>query len=251
MVVSAEELHQRLLDHVNSDKAVFFPRFFKTGPGEYGEGDKFLGVTVPHIRKVAKLGKNLPLNEVKKLLHSTWHEDRLLAVILLVMQSEKGDQQVQKTIYDFYLANTAYINNWDIVDSSARQIVGGYLFGYPNVYPKRYPYSKKLVELAGSESMWERRIAMIATSYWLYEGEVGPTTVIAELLLNDRQDLMHKAVGWMLREMGKRVGPDELRGFLQKHAATMPRTTLRYAIEHFSPQERKMWLARRGAVGVL
>lgn len=240
--MSAESLHQLLLDYVNPEKAAFFPHFFKTGPGEYGEGDEFLGVTVPNIRKVAKIGKDLSLPEIKKLLQSKWHEDRLLAVIILVKQFEHGTARQQKTIYDFYLANTAHINNWDIVDSSARQIVGGYLFAYPN--------SKVLPVLAASSNMWERRIAMIATHYYLTKGEPGPTLEIAELLINDKQDLMHKAVGWMLREMGKRVDPNVLRDFLHKHAATMPRTTLRYAIEHFSPQERKMWLAKRRNAGV-
>ncbi len=242
MVVAATELHKGLLAHVDPQKAAFFPKFFKTGPGEYGEGDRFLGVTVPNIRKVAKDGKTTSLAEIQKLLQSPWHEDRLLAVIILVGQFQKGDEQAQKTIYDFYLANSAHINNWDIVDSSARQIVGGYLY----IVRRR----TKLKTLAQSPVMWERRIAMIATSYWLYEGEAEPTIEIAELLLHDKQDLMHKAVGWMLREMGKRVGADELRNFLEAHAATMPRTMLRYAIEHFSPQERRMWLARRGLTGV-
>lgn len=241
--MTAEELHKLLLEKVNSEKAAFFPYFFKTGPGEYGEGDEFLGVTVPNIRKVAKQGRGLSLSEIEKLLESKWHEDRLLAVILLVMQFEKGDEAAQKSIYDFYLANTKYVNNWDIVDSSARQIVGGYLY----VLPK----SRTLELLANSESIWERRIAMIATFYYLTKGEPGPTLEIAELLIDDKEDLMHKAVGWMLREMGKRIDANLLRDFLEKHAATMPRTTLRYAIEHFSPEERKMWLARRAESGVL
>lgn len=242
--MTAAELHDQLLAKANPDKAAFFPRFFKTGPGEYGEGDQFIGVTVPNIRVVARLGKDTSLPEIEKLLLSPWHEDRLLAVILLVKQFEKGDQSIQKTIHDFYLANTTHINNWDIVDSSARQIVGGYL------YTNSKPPGLVLHKLATSSSMWERRIAMLATSYWTYQGEVGPTIEVAELLINDRQDLMHKAVGWMLREMGKRVGADQLRSFLEKHAATMPRTALRYAIEHFSPEERKMWLAKRSATGV-
>jgi 3-methyladenine DNA glycosylase AlkD len=244
MAVTAAELHQGLLNHINPQKAEFFPKFFKTGPGQYGEGDKFLGVTVPDIRKVAKAGRGIWLGEIEKLLHSQWHEDRLLAVILLVMQFEKGDEQTQKTIYDFYLANTAYINSWDIVDSSARQIVGAHL------YSDSEPAGSVLQKLAVSTSLWERRIAVIATFYWLMKGEGQPTQRIAVLLLEDTEDLMHKAVGWMLREMGKRVSADDLRTFLEEHAATMPRTMLRYAIEHFAPEERKMWLARRASAGV-
>lgn len=244
--MDAKQAQKLLRQQVDPTKAAFFPRFFKTGPGQYGEGDKFLGVTVPNIRKVAKLTKDLSLKETEKLLHSEWHEDRLLAVILLVMQFERGDENLQKTIYDFYLANTAYINNWDIVDSSSRQIVGGYLYRYLNGYPS----TKVLTKLAASKSLWERRIAIIATFYWLTKGESEPTKTISVLLMDDKEDLMHKAVGWMLREMGKRVSPDELRTFLQKYAATMPRTMLRYAIEHFSPEERKKWLAKRSAAGV-
>ena len=242
--MTAQELHQLLLKSVNSEKAAFFPYFFKTGPGEYGEGDEFLGVTVPNIRKVAKIGKDASLSEIEKLLQSKWHEDRLLAVIVLVMQFEKGNAKLKKTIYDFYLAHTAYVNNWDIVDSSARQIVGAY------IYSNSEPTGLVLEKLAASPSLWERRIAMIATYYYLTKGEPGPTLEIAELLINDKEDLMHKAVGWMLREMGKRVDANLLRDFLAKHAATMPRTTLRYAIEHFNPEERKMWLASRGEQGV-
>lgn len=248
--MTAAELHKLLLTKADPEKATLSQRFFKTGPGQYGEGDRFMGVIVPNIRQVAKEGKAISLKEIEKLLHSRWHEDRLLAVVLLVMQFKKGDDAAKKNIYDLYLANTTYVNNWDIVDSSARQIVGGYLFGYPNVYPKRYPWSRVLTDLAMSSSMWERRIAMIATFYWLAKGESEPTIQIAELLINDKEDLMHKAVGWSLREMGKQVNADVLREFLAKHAVTMPRTTLRYAIEHFSPDERKMWLAKRSLAGV-
>lgn len=240
--MTAKQLHQLLLEHVNLQKAELFPRFFKTGPGEYGEGDQFLGVTVPNIRKVAKQGKDLSLEEIQNLLHSTWHEDRLLALIILVNQFKQAEPQQQKTIYDFYLVNTKYINNWDLVDTSASNIVGRYLFAYPN--------HQILKELAVSKLLWERRIAMIATLYFIVQGSSKECIEIATILIDDKHDLMHKAVGWMLREMGKRVSADELRDFLTIHAATMPRTTLRYAIEHFSPEERKMWLAKRSQAGV-
>lgn len=240
--MTAAELHDELLAYINPQKAVLFPRFFKTGPGEYGEGDKFLGVTVPNTRKVAKLGKDLPLSEVTKLLHSVWHEDRLLALIMLVNQFKKSEKDGKKAIYDLYLTNTAYVNNWDLVDTSASNIVGGYLFAYPN--------QKTLKNLATSSLLWERRIAMIATLYFIVQGSSKECIEIATILINDTHDLMHKAVGWMLREMGKRVSPDQLRDFLEDHAATMPRTTLRYAIEHFTPEERKKWLAKRSLAGV-
>lgn len=240
--MTATELHQLLLTKADLEKAAFFPRFFKTGPGQYGEGDKFIGVTVPNIRKVAKEGRNTSLQEIEKLLHSSWHEDRLLALIVLVNQFKKANSTHQKTIYEFYLNNTQYINNWDLVDTSASNIVGRYLYAYPN--------STTLRELAVSDLLWERRIAMIATLYFIVQGSSKECIKIATILINDTHDLMHKAVGWMLREMGKRVSPDILREFLAKHAATMSRTTLRYAIEHFSPEERKMWLAKRSAAGV-
>lgn len=241
--MNAKELHQQLVTYINPQKAELFPRFFKTGPGQYGEGDKFLGVTVPNTRKVAKLGKDLSMEEIEKLLHSQWHEDRLLALIILVNQYKKSDQAGQKTIYDFYLANTERINNWDLVDTSASNIVGAHL----SIVLRS---TKPLKRLATSDSLWERRIAMIATLYFIVQGSSQECIEIATILIDDTHDLMHKAVGWMLREMGKRVSADELREFLEIHAATMPRTTLRYAIEHFSPEERKMWLAKRSAAGV-
>jgi len=242
MGLKAQELHNELLRLTDSKKTAFFPRFFKTGAGQYGEGNRFIGVTVPNIRKVAKVGRDLPLDEVQKLISSKWHEDRLLAVIILVGRFERGDDLAKHTVYEFYMKNVSHINNWDIVDSSARQIAGAYLyFGRQGT---------KLTILARSASMWERRIAMIATSYWLTKNDPKPTIEIAEILINDNEDLMHKAVGWMLREMGKRCGPEILREFLTKHAATMPRTALRYAIEHFDVDERAKWLAMRRQASV-
>lgn len=241
--MTAAELHKELLTHIDAQKADLFPRFFKTGPGQYGEGDKFLGVTVPNVRKVAKIGKDITMEEIEKLLHSQWHEDRLLALIIMVNQFKKADSGGQKKIYDFYLANTIYVNNWDLVDTSASNIVGAYSYIVLRSI-------KSMKRLASSDLIWERRIAMIATLYFIVQGSSKECIEIATILIDDTHDLMHKAVGWMLREMGKRVSADELRGFLEIHAATMPRTTLRYAIEHFSPEERKMWLAKRGQVGV-
>lgn len=231
------ELARQLRNYAIPERAKHSARFFKTGPGQYGAGDKFLGVRVPDIRKVARLGSDLPLSEVKHLLESVWHEERLLAAIILVMQYEQGNAETRQRIYDFYMHNIRYINNWDIVDSSARQIVGAQIY----LLQKG---TKPLRDLAVSSSMWQRRVAIIATQYWLKQHEAGPTLELAELLLHDPEDLMHKAVGWMLREVGKYVDPDLLRSFLAEHATTMPRTTLRYAIEHFSPEERHGWLGR-------
>ena len=176
--MTAAELHKELLTYIDPEKADLLPRFFKTGPGQYGEGDKFLGVTVPNTRKVAKLGKDSTLPEIQKLLHSPWHEDRLLALIILVNQFKKADQPGQKSIYDFYLANTAYINNWDLVDTSASNIVGAYLYVVLRS-------TKPLKHLATSGSLWERRIAMIATLYFITQGSSAECLEIAKLLIDD------------------------------------------------------------------
>lgn len=228
-------LKKELRDRINPEKAAFFPRFFKTGVGEYGEGDMFLGITVPNIRLVAKKFANLSIGDIERLLVSKWHEERLLALIIMVNQFKKADEAKQKELYEFYLSNTGSINNWDLVDTSARDIVGGYIYAHPELLPT-------LSQLAASHSLWERRIAMIATYYFLMKGEPDVTIKIAEQLLGDKEDLMHKAVGWMLREMGKRCDRQLLVNFLNEHAHEMPRTMLRYAIEHFPPTERRYFL---------
>lgn len=229
------ELKNELRTHINPEKAAFFPRFFKSGPGEYGEGDKFLGVTVPDQRLVAKKYQNLSLNQLEQLLASKWHEERLTALIILVMQFKKGDEERKKAIYEFYLAHTDRINNWDLVDTSARDIIGGFIYQHQELLPI-------LDELAFSSSLWERRIAIIATYYFLTKGEPDVTINIAKKLLKDNEDLMHKATGWMLREMGKRCDPQLLIDFLNKNYTIMPRTMLRYALEHFDETTRKKYL---------
>ena len=208
-------------------------RFFKTGKGEYGEGDKFLGVRVPVLRKVARKHAQTPFSENIKLLHSPYHEDRLCALFLLVHAFTKADQDHKRVIYEAYLSNTRYINNWDLVDSSAHQIVGGFLLDKDR---------SKLVELAHSQNLWERRISIIATSHFIRQGQYADTLKISKILLADKEDLIHKAVGWMLREVGKRDREVE-ENFLLKHYPKMPRTMLRYAIEKFSPKDRKAYLA--------
>lgn len=215
-------------------KAAFFPKFFKTGKGEYGEGDIFCGLTVPLARKIALKYKDLPRNDITVLLHSKIHEERLIALLILVAQFQKGDAQVQKDVYDFYLANTKYINNWDLVDLSASRIVGVYLADRDR---------SVLSTLANSQSLWERRISIISTLYFIViRKEFQDTFAIADILVQDSHDLIQKAVGWMLREVGKRVSEKALEGYLKSRYKTMPRTMLRYAIERFPEEKRKKYL---------
>lgn len=207
--------------------------FFKTGPGQYGEGDEFIGVTVPQQRQVAKKYPSLPLGEVEKLLQSKIHEERLTALIILVGQYKAQDDQHKQYIYDFYLAHTQCVNNWDLVDSSASYIVGAHLHDKDRT---------TLYDLAHSRYLWERRIAIIATAYFISQKESQDTFAIAKLLLTDTHDLIHKAVGWMLREVGKSCGQDVLEGFLRTHYEAMPRMMLRYAIERFDEPLRQKYL---------
>lgn len=210
-------------------------RFFKTGPGEYGEGDRFIGVRVPALRAVCRDCRGAAIDEVSSLLRSRIHEERLLALLLLVDAFKAAGPAERKRTYDFYLANTSFIDNWDLVDSSAPQIVGGWLEDR-----SRAPLDR----LARSASLWERRIAIVATHYFIRLGEFDDTLRIADLLLHDSQDLIHKAVGWMLREVGNRDAVIERR-FLKDRYRDMPRTMLRYAIEKFPEAERRGYLEGR------
>ncbi len=207
-------------------------RFFKTGKGEYGEGDRFLGIRVPVIRKEVKKIKGISLSEIQQLLHSHFHEERLCALFLLIQRFNKSNKKDQKRIYELYLNNTACINNWDLVDSSAYQLVGVYL---------QDKNKQPLYDLAKSDNLWERRIAIIATFHLIKLSRFHDALEISNLLLHDKEDLIHKAVGWMLREIGKRNIAVE-QAFLKKHCKKMPRTMLRYAIEKFPEQERKKYL---------
>lgn len=213
--------------------------FFKTGEGQYGHGDKFLGVTVPQQRKIAKrFYKDLSLDGIEDLLQSSWHEERLTALFMLVLTFQKGNRIKKDEAANLYLANTKYVNNWDLVDSSAPYILGPWL--------EDNPYKMKLLrKLALSKSLWERRIAMLATFYDIQNGSPESALEIAQILVDDTHDLIQKAVGWMLREVGKRVDIALLRDFLDRHAATMPRTALRYAIEKLSTSERQHYMNMR------
>jgi 3-methyladenine DNA glycosylase AlkD len=229
------DVRQALQGHVDPEKAAFFPRFFKTGPGEYGEGDRFLGVTVPNMRKVAKTYGDLTLDEIGQLLDSPWHEERFTGLAILVAQYQKGDDGAKQRAYDFYMAHTARVNNWDLVDSTAEFIVGPYLDGRPE-------QMDALRRLAASELVWERRIAMLATFAYIKQGRADEALQIIDLLIDDQHDLMRKAVGWMLREIGKRVDRQLLLEYLDRHAATMPRTTLRYALEHLDEAQKRHYM---------
>ncbi len=232
---TARDAHISLQSLACPEQAAILARFFKTGPGQYGEGDKFIGVKVPVIRKVAKNFESLPAAEVECLLHSEVHEERLLALVILVTQVEKADKAARKRVYDLYLANTRNINNWDLVDLSAPQIIGGFL---------ETRSRRPLYRLAKSASLWERRIGIVATHWFIRHGDFADTIRLAEKLLKDDQDLIHKAVGWMLREVGKR---DEavLEEFLGQQCQVMPRTMLRYAIERF-PEKKRLGYLKAG-----
>ena len=225
-------IQKRLKSLGNPEAAAGALRFFKTGPGEYGEGERFRGISAPVLRKLAREYSGLPLADVERLLHSSFHEDRSLALLILVGQFAKADDVQKKVIYEFYLSNTRYMNGWDLVDVSAPGIVGGYLLD-----KDRGPLRK----LARSHVLWERRIAIIATQHFIKRGDFGETLRIAGMLLLDREDLIHKGVGWMLREVGDRNREAE-EEFLRVHYKQMPRTMLRYAIEKFPEPRRQKYL---------
>jgi len=227
--MTAPAITKRLRQFATTEKARVLQGFFKTGPGEYGEGDLFLGVVVPDIRRVAKEFQDTPLGEIKKILASRYHEERVLALLMLVRQYEKGDEALKKRIYGLYLRSTRYINNWDLVDLSAPNIVGTYLLDKSK---------KPLYAFAKSNDMWKRRIAILATFTFIRQNDFDDTLRISKILLEDEHDLLHKAVGWMLREIGKRDLRAEER-FLKQHYKKIPRTMLRYAIERFPEIKRQ------------
>lgn len=231
--MSLNELRASIEKLADKDKSDFLKRFFKTGSGQYAEGDVFVGLTVPASRSLAKKYHSLSHNDINKLLTSPIHEERLIALFILVDQFNNSTELEKSKIYKFYLKNIKFVNNWDLVDASADKIVGAYLLDKPR---------QKLFELAMSPQLWERRIAIIATYQFMkVKKETEDTFRVAELLLSDKHDLIHKAVGWMLREAGK-IDQSKLVNFLKKHYDQLPRTTLRYAIEHFPESQRHLFL---------
>ena len=231
----ARSMQQVLRQLGNPAIASHSRRFFKTGPGEYGEGDQFLGIRLPVLRKLLPRYQHIPLGSIFTVLQSPWHEERLFALLLLVARFAKGDQATRTAVFEQYLAHTAFINNWDLVDCSASQIVGAFLEDRGQ---------DLLRTLAGSGSLWERRIAIVATLHGIKKQSFADCLAIAGLLLDDRHDLIHKAVGWMLREVGKR-DQTTLEFFLHQHSRYMPRTMLRYAIEKFPDSLRTAYLRNR------
>ncbi len=229
------EVHDVIRSLADPARAAGAARFFKNGPRDYGEGDRFLGIRVPDLRRVARAHRTLSRHDTLELLHSPWHEERLAALFILVDTRERATGAERVEIHRAYLGNTAFVNNWDLVDSSAAELVGSHV---PTLG------IRVLQRLARSKSLWERRIAMVATHWCIKHDDFTPTMLIAEQLLGHGHDLINKAVRWMLREAGKR-DPAILRGFLDAHATSMPRVALRYAIERFGEQERRHYLALR------
>lgn len=229
-----KELKHELNEISDPDKADVLSRFFKTGKGQYGEGDCFLGITVPKQRRIAKKYQGLSVTDIKKLLSSTTHEHRLVALLILLMQYRKESSEGKKRICDFYLNNRARINNWDLVDLSAHHILGDYLLERDR---------SVLYQLAASDNVWERRMAIIATFAFIRKNQFEDTFNIARHMLRDKHDLIHKATGWMLREIGKKNQAAE-EEFLLKYSKDMPRTMLRYAIERFDDEKRRFCLRR-------
>jgi 3-methyladenine DNA glycosylase AlkD len=231
--MTADKVKQVLKKLADKDKAALLARFFKTGAGQYGAGDKFLGVMVPVQRSVVKKFSRLPLKEIDKLLKSPYHEHRLIALLILVDKFGRAVEVDQRKIIKFYLSRTKYINNWDLVDLSAPKILGEWLVKHPD--------KNLLNRLAASKNLWQRRIAVLATFAFIKRKDLQPAIALAKKLLSDSHDLMHKAIGWMLREAGKR-DLAVLKNFLNQYAARMPRTTLRYAIEHLPEAKKKHYL---------
>jgi 3-methyladenine DNA glycosylase AlkD len=227
--MTAADAQRDLEKRASPTRARIVARYFKTGPGQYGAGDRFLGVTLPELRQLEREYSALPLSETKRLLRSPWHEARTLALLILVRQYARGTANRRQAIHRLYLQNTKWINNWDLVDVSAATIVGSHL-----------PRGDRalLRTLAKSRILWERRIAIVATYEYIKHGDYRDTLAVARLLLDDTHDLIHKAVGWMLREVGKRDRSAEEK-FLARHAPRMPRTMLRYAVERLPPSLRR------------
>ena len=230
--MDARTIQSKLKGLANKKNAEVAQRFFKTGPGEYGEGDIFLGIRVPVLRELAKEYQAITIKETEHLLKSPIHEERLLALFILIRIYSKAEEIIKKAIYELYLKNTKFINNWDLVDSSAEYIVGDFLLDKGK---------NPLYQLARSKDLWDRRISIMSTFCFIKRRQYSETLKVAKTLLNDKEGLIHKAVGWMLREVGKRdLSLEE--DFLKEHYKEMPRTMLRYAIEKFPETKRQGYL---------
>ena len=237
--MTADDAKQKLESLASPDLARSSVRFFKTGPGRYGERDIFIGVDVPTLRTVSREFRLLPIDEIESLLNSPIHEERRLALMVLVLRVAKCDDAHRRAAFDFYLENTKQINNWDLVDCSAPQVVGGFLLDKSRKPP---------FDLTRSKSLWERRIAIVSTLHFIRHGDFADTLAISQRFLTYGEDLIHNAAGWMLREVGKKARP-VLEAFLDRHGAAMPRTMLRYAIERFPPDRRRAYLRRERTSG--
>jgi len=237
IAVNYRQVHMALLALANPKKSAFLAGFFKTGMGQYAEGDRFLGISVPAIRQVASQFRQLDLKDCERLLQSPYNDERLLALLILVGHYRCGNFSMKNKVYRIYLENRHRVNNWNLVDGSAPHIVGAHLLQQDR---------SLLYELAQSRSLWDRRIAMLATFAFIRANDFADTLKLTELLMTDEHDLMHKACGWMLREVGKR-NQTVLESFLCRHHRVMPRTMLRYAIERFDPAKRKAYLT--GMIG--
>ncbi len=235
--MSLTKLKKEAVELAKIERAKNNEWFFKTGKGEYGEGDKFLGLTMPEQRKIAKQFSDIPYSDIEVLLKNKYHEYRMIGLLILVYKFEKADEKEREKIFKFYIKNRKAVNNWDLVDVTTPHIIGRHLLTLPN-NERRFLYT-----YAKSKSLWERRIAILATAPFISAGKFSDTLKISEQLLSDEEDLIHKAVGWMLREVGKK-DVAVLKKFLDKNIRSLPRTTLRYAIERFPETERKMYLKK-------
>lgn len=236
--MTAKQLKDRLQSDANAEDALFLQRFFKTAEGQYGAGDVFIGVRMGPVRQAAKDFKQLPLAEIQKLLDSEVHEHRMAGLVILTLQYPKADTAGKQRIYDFYLSNVykGRVNNWDLIDVTSPRVIGAQLIGKSPAI---------LYELARSKNLWQRRVAIISSSAFINKGEPSVTLELSEILLQDQHDLIQKAVGWMLREVGKRCDRAILIDFLDKHSHEMPRTMLRYSIEHLPPAQRAHYLSQK------
>lgn len=237
--MTAKDAKMKLKSLASPEVAKSSARFFKTGPGQYAEGDIFIGIKVPTLRMVSREFRVLPLEDIETLLSSPIHEERHLALMILVLQAAKCDDAHRIALFDFYMRNTQFINNWDLVDCSAPQVVGGCLLNKPR---------KPLFDLTKSNSIWERRIAIVSTQHFIRHDDFADTLAISQKLLKDEEDLIHKAAGWMLREVGKK-DQTVLEAFLDQHGSVMPRTMLRYAIERFPPDQRRAYMSGKKSLG--